>query len=162
MAQQILVSPEGVLPEVRSIYESILNRAADGEGISDFGALLLNGGSPEQLIVQLASSPEFAGLVNGDVGQVFVTQVYQALLGRAPDPAALALDAAAIDAGTMTRLQIVEEIKGSTEYRTNEVDNLYGQVLNRAPDPSGLAGSCRFSTTRRHAFSVGSDLDLLQ
>ncbi len=132
VAQQMLVSPEGVLPEVRSIYESVLNRAADGAGISDFGALLLNGGSPEQIIVQLASSPEFAGLVNGDIGQVFVTQVYQALLGRAPDPAALASDAGAIDAGTMTRLQIVEEIESSTEYRTNEVDNLYQQVLERA------------------------------
>ena len=54
------------------------------------------------------------------------------------------MDAGAIDAGTATRLQIVELIQNSTEYRTDEIDNLYQNVLGRAPDPGGLASSSSF------------------
>ncbi len=144
VAQQILASPEGASLEVQSTYVTILNRDADSVGLAAGSALLENGGSLQPLIVTLATSSEFAGQVNGDVGQLFVTQVYQSLLGRAPDSAALALGAGAIDAGTATRLQIVEEIQSSTEYRTDEVDAAYQEVLGRTPDQGGLGGSLAF------------------
>jgi hypothetical protein len=139
VAQQILASPEAASLEFQSTYEAILDHAPAAGVLA-----LVKNGSQQQMIVTLATSSEFAGQASGDVGQVFVTQVYQALLGRAPDPTALALDAGAIDAGTATRLQIVEDIQNSTEYRSDAVDALYQEVLGRAPDPSGLAGSLAF------------------
>ena len=144
VAEQVLGSPDDMVPQVRSIYETVLNRDFDSEGISYFGAILLNGGTPEQVVLQLATSPEFVAAANGDVGQVFVTQVYQALLGRAPESAVLTSLAGAIDGGTATRLQIVTAIQNSTEYRTDAVDSLYQQVLGRVPDPVGLTGSLAF------------------
>ena len=144
VAQQMLGSAEAVNPEIQSIYETVLNRAVDSEGLAYFGGLLINGSSPQQLFLQLATSSEFAGAVNADVGQLFVTQVYHELLNRAPDPAALTLYAGEIDAGTATRLQIVEAIQSSTEFRTDAVDTLYQTVLGRVSDSGGLAGSLAF------------------
>ena len=144
VAAQVLGSPDNVILELGSIYQTVLNRTFDSEGVIYFSAFLLNGGSTEQMTLQLATSSEFVGMANGDVGQVFVTQVYQALLGRAPEPAVLTSLAGAIDAGTATRLQIVAAIQNSTEYRTDAVDSLYQQVLGRAPDPSGLTGALAF------------------
>jgi len=81
--------------------------------------------------------------VNADVGQLFVTQVYQTLLNRAPEPAALAMDAGAIDAGTATRLQMSNKSKAARNTAQTKLTNLYQNVLGRAADRR-LASSLTF------------------
>ncbi len=69
--------------------------------------------------------------------QKFVSQVYYDLLARQPDPGGLTSWSALVDQG-VPRPQIVLGIENSLEYRTEEVDNAYQQLLGRAPDASGL------------------------
>jgi uncharacterized protein (TIGR03118 family) len=73
----------------------------------------------------------------GTPNQIFVDQVYQALLNRQAEPAGLTFWANQLDQG-VTRSQVVAGIEGSTEFLTAEVQNAYTQFLHRAADAGGL------------------------
>jgi cyclophilin family peptidyl-prolyl cis-trans isomerase len=76
--------------------------------------------------------------------QSYVTQLYQDLLGRAPDPQGLNSFTTALDQNTFNRTQITTAVLTSNEGRTHEVENLYQTYLNRQADPTGLDLSTRF------------------
>ncbi|HLJ92667.1 MAG TPA: DUF4214 domain-containing protein [Gemmataceae bacterium] len=67
----------------------------------------------------------------------FVSQVYVDLLGRNADPSGLALWSGLLDQG-QSRLQVIQGIQSSLEYRTRIVKNLYQLVLHRDPDNGGM------------------------
>jgi levansucrase len=75
--------------------------------------------------------------------EIFVTELYQELLGRSPEPGALDAWAAFIDDGG-TREEVVSRFLGSEEYLGRIVEEAYGNYLGRAPDPMGLAGWTEF------------------
>jgi hypothetical protein len=87
------------------------------------------------------------GQVNNEVlppsNPVFLTQVYQDLLHRAPDPGGMAAFSAALDRG-VTRYQVVQAVVTSPEYRTDVVEGLYQTYFGRLADPSGLAIGVQF------------------
>jgi uncharacterized delta-60 repeat protein len=74
---------------------------------------------------------------------LFITQVYHDLLGRAPDAAGLANWLNFLNRGG-TRAQLAFDIESSPEYRTDEVQALYQRYLHRAADASGLANFTNF------------------
>ena len=69
----------------------------------------------------------------------FVTQTYRDLLHRAADPGGLAYFTSFLDNGAATRVQVALAMQSGTEFRTNEVQGLYGTFLKRQADASGLA-----------------------
>jgi uncharacterized protein GlcG (DUF336 family) len=70
---------------------------------------------------------------------LFVTQIYHDLLGRDPDPDALAHDTAGLNQGAMTRPQLVRNIESSTEYRADFVQSVYATYLHHAADPDAVS-----------------------
>ena len=76
--------------------------------------------------------------------QTYVTQLYQDLLGRTPDPQGLNAFSTALDQNTLTRTQVVQAMLTSTEGRTHEIQDLYQTYLNRAADSVGLNLSLSF------------------
>ena len=71
--------------------------------------------------------------------QVFVTNVYQQLLNRAPDPAGLAYWASLLDSGVSPSAVVLAiEQAPSNEYQTDVVTALFQHYLKRAPDAAGL------------------------
>jgi hypothetical protein len=70
--------------------------------------------------------------------QAFVTQLYQDLLGRAPDPSGLQYWGGALDASLLNRTQVIQGIENSLEYRVIEVNSAYQQILGRQADAVGL------------------------
>jgi autotransporter-associated beta strand protein len=80
----------------------------------------------------------------GTMNQLFVTQVYEDLLGRAPDPDGLNHFASLLDNNQATRTQVAELIQTSAEARTHQVENLYQTLLGRQADPVGLDLSTRW------------------
>ncbi|HLJ95684.1 MAG TPA: Ig-like domain repeat protein [Gemmataceae bacterium] len=76
--------------------------------------------------------------------QSYVTQLYQNLLGRAPDPQGLNTFTTALSQNSMSRAQVAETIATSDEGRTHEIQNLYQTYLARAADPVGLDLSLSF------------------
>ncbi len=71
--------------------------------------------------------------------QLFITNVYQQLLHRAPDPAGLAHWAGQLDSG-VSPSAVVQEIEQAplNEYPTDVVTALFQHYLRRAPDAVGL------------------------
>jgi hypothetical protein len=63
-----------------------------------------------------------------------ITNLYQALLGRAPDEGGLNF----WDNTGLSTQAIQAEFLRSPEYRTKSIDDLYGNVLGREPDAGGL------------------------
>jgi hypothetical protein len=80
---------------------------------------------------------DFGDLSGAD--QIFVDQLYRDLLHRPADGAALSGWGGQLDAGTLTRAQLVQQIEQSTEYQTDVVQDVYTTVLHRPADPAGIA-----------------------
>jgi Domain of unknown function (DUF4214) len=68
----------------------------------------------------------------------WVAGIYLDLLHRPVDPTGLTDWNALLGQG-LTRQQIVTDIEGSLEYRTDEVEAVYNQFLHRDADPFGLS-----------------------
>jgi hypothetical protein len=75
----------------------------------------------------------------GDQNHRFVAQLFQDLLGRQVDTAALAYFGGALDDKVLSRAQVVAIIQGSPEYQLAEVNSLYIAELNRPGEPAGLS-----------------------
>jgi subtilisin family serine protease len=72
-------------------------------------------------------------------GTAFVEELYQDLLGRAPEPGALNGWVNSLLQG-YSRQQVAQAIWNSAEHRGREVDQFYLTYLHRAADPVGRAG----------------------
>jgi Domain of unknown function (DUF4214)/Abnormal spindle-like microcephaly-assoc'd, ASPM-SPD-2-Hydin len=79
-----------------------------------------------------------------------VAAIYQQLLGRQPDAAALSNDASRIDAGQTTRGQVATALQDSDEWRTRIVGLLFHALLRRAAD----AGSSTYYVGQLRSTSV--------
>jgi hypothetical protein len=99
-----------------------------------------NAGAPGALPVPapVPAQPQGGRGSAADRNRVFVQHVYQDVLGRQADPAALATFGAGLAQG-MTRMQVAQAVLGSPEYAAVVVTALYGRLLHRQPDPAGLA-----------------------
>jgi Domain of unknown function (DUF4214)/Abnormal spindle-like microcephaly-assoc'd, ASPM-SPD-2-Hydin len=67
-----------------------------------------------------------------------VAAIYQQLLGRAVDDAALQSYSSQIDAGQTTRQQVATDVQNSDEWRVRLIGLLFQALLGRAADPGSL------------------------
>ena len=70
----------------------------------------------------------------------YVTQLYNDLLGHAPDSGGLTFWTGVLNQNQTTQYQVALAFVDSQEYRMLEVETLYTKFLHRTVDPSGLAG----------------------
>jgi hypothetical protein len=86
----------------------------------------------------LALAPLAAGATGTNAeNSAYVSHAYQLVLGRPPDVGAALTFTNGLNAGTMTRDQVVAFLINSNEFRTHEVSVLYQKYLHRMPDPFG-------------------------
>ena len=78
----------------------------------------------------------------------FVAQLYRDLLHREADALGIAGWSNLLDNGG-SRLQVVQAIQTSPEYRGDEVDDVYSLLLHRAADPAGRNASVQFLESGR-------------
>jgi hypothetical protein len=71
--------------------------------------------------------------------QIFVAEVYVALLNRTVDAASLTAFSVFLDFGLISREELVNAILHSGEYLTLQVNNLYRKDLHRDADAGALA-----------------------
>ena len=102
--------------EVYRLYEATLSRAPDPGGSSTFTASLMNGAMPTQIANTLMTSTEYTSRFGGESNAVFVTQLYQNALDRAPDAGGAANWVNQLNAGG-SRASIVVGIGDSLEAR---------------------------------------------
>ncbi len=129
---------------VARLYFADFLRIPDYAGLTYWAGQLRTGTSLAAISEAFAASPEFVSRYGGLDNTQFVTQVYQNVLGRAPDPAGLAYWAGQLNGGTLTRGQLMVGFSESAEYGAsiaNEVyvTMVYAGMLRRAPLPGGFS-----------------------
>jgi Ca2+-binding RTX toxin-like protein len=142
---------------VTLLYNNVLDREPDAEGLSGWTGGLATGLSREAVVLGFADSQEFVENTVVDfmpytsdvLAANFSTDVfrlYQATLDRAPDAAGLSGWAGALGNGA-SKLDIVRGFTTSAEFEAKYgatsdaqfVTLLYDNVLDRAPDAEGFS-----------------------
>jgi hypothetical protein len=122
-ANAIARSPEALGVLVNGLYLKILKRASDPAGRAAFVSFLQHGGTVEQAIGIMVTSPEYSTLTGGtDAG--FIQALYDQLLGRVVSPAELAGWLAMLP--SLGRAGVANALLQSAEFRGDVVQELYG------------------------------------
>jgi hypothetical protein len=120
---------------IAGYYTKYLGRTPSAPEVAGWVAILQQGQTPEQVIAAFVSSPEYFQK-QGGTNSGWLSQLYQDLLGRAPDPGSQGfLDQ--LNVG-VTRSLITAVLLGSTEYRTDLITQVYTTYLQRQPGPSDI------------------------
>jgi hypothetical protein len=154
VANAILRAPESLTHLVDKLYLEFFNRPADPGGEAGWVAFLQQGGTEEQLIANLLSSPEYynhASTLNSSISPDanFLAALYRQLLGRPGSAAEINNWLAVLP--TLGRAAVATAFVTSAEYRTDQVLGFYAQLLHRGTPPP----------TAEVATAVNSALDLL-
>jgi Domain of unknown function (DUF4214) len=133
---------------VNQLYENTLGRPADPAGAQGWDNALAAGMSRGAVLVGFAESQEYeADTIStaGDPNNAEVYRLYEATLGRAPDPAGQAGWVSLLASGG-TPTQIAQTLVSSAEFQQDYgtlspadfVTAMYENTLHRAPDTAGL------------------------
>jgi len=144
-----------------TIFQALLGRAASSSDEAGMGAALDKGLSPTRLALQIESSPEFRMLE--------VQKVYETLLGRAPDDAALTQAVNFLQHGGNLKV-IRAVILGSPEFLQKQTDGtvngflntLFMDVLGHAIDATNQTALATLLSPNTQAERQGIALDLLR
>nr|WP_238940660.1 DUF4214 domain-containing protein [Pseudoroseomonas ludipueritiae] len=140
--------------EIVRLYQTILGRPPDPEGLVNWVDHMQHGMSLAQAAEGFFGSQEFISRFGGLTNEQLVVNLYREALGRQPDPAGLAHHVAALNAGA-SRAQIIANFVESPEaaaqfeashpggvwVRDTEatiVGMAYDAVFDRTPDATGL------------------------
>jgi hypothetical protein len=127
VATSIARSAEALGVLVDGLYNRLLGRAPDPAGRASFVSFLQGGGTEEQAILTLVTSPEYQASNGGVSDSEYVDSLYMNLLGRTGSNAEVAGWVAMIP--TIGRAGVAREFLASTEYSTYEIQQLYGNPL---------------------------------
>lgn len=164
--------PNSAAAQVARLYQAALGRAPDPTGLSYWPEQLQAGVPLDTLAAGFLGSPEFQARFGAPDNPGFVTQLYQNILGRAPDASGYASWINALDGGA-TRADVLVGFSESTENKagtapllangvwvpnpqTEEVARLYYTTLGRAPDAGGLAS---WTAALGHTLTLGQEAD---
>lgn len=135
-AARVIRSSESLDRDVAALYQSILRRAGEASEKASWVTVLQAGSTLEQVIAKFYSSPEYAVRYGAVANASFVNHLYRDLLGREGELPGTADWTDLLNAGTLTRAQVVAQFLNSAEYRTNVVVDLYANLLKRDAAPT--------------------------
>lgn len=151
---RLALDPNDAAARVVRLYQAAFARGADQAGLNFWQDQLNAGASLETVASSFVGSAEFAARFGALDNGGYVDQLYQNVLGRAPDAGGRAFWVGALDAGA-TRAAVLGSFSESTENRANTalltaggvwdrdetaavVARLYDTAFDRAPDRAGL------------------------
>jgi hypothetical protein len=156
VASGIVASGEYRTHEVVSLYQSLLGRTPDTGGLTFFVDALLNGASLDQVRATILASDEFFTHA-GNNPQGFLDALYQDVLGRAVDPIAQSVFGAASAGGSGARMQVADQVLGSSEAQLDKLQFDYQTLLGRPLDAGGAAfwGTALLNGAREESVLAG-------
>jgi hypothetical protein len=128
-------SPEFRTNLIQNDFQNILHRRGGATEVAFYLNALQGGLTDQQLESLFLASPEFFSR-QGNSNFLWVTTVYQNVLGRTPDPVGLSNWLNILGSG-VSRTTVALEIIQSPEAHARVVTSLYAQLLRRVPDPGG-------------------------
>lgn len=130
-----LVSAEYRGNLIRANYRTLLGREPDGGGFAAWMNGLVNGLNEENIRAAFLGSPEYYQR-HGNNPRGWLTSLYGAVLGRAPDAGGLTAWTQAVQAGT-DRGALAYSFIASQEARTGFIGEQYAALLHRPVDATG-------------------------
>jgi hypothetical protein len=133
---------------VTRLYQQVLGRAPDAAGLQGFLAQIQQFRSVVPTVVAFFRSPEF--LSRNTSNEQFITILYRTFLNREPDPSGFSAFLTELQAGRLTRDNLVDVFLDSAEFTAQAsflpaldpvtvfVITLYVRILDRGPDQTGL------------------------
>ena len=103
------------------IYQAAFNRTPDTGGLGFWINAMDKGMGLEEVSANFIGSVEFQATYGGLDNAQFVTQIYQNVLHRAPDPGGLAFWQNQLDSGTWTRAVVLTGFSESNENQANVI-----------------------------------------
>ncbi|MBY0336275.1 MAG: DUF4214 domain-containing protein [Acetobacteraceae bacterium] len=155
---RLVFDPADPASQVTRLYKAVLDRAPDQGGLNGWIAALQGGQALGNLADAFLNSAEFAQRFGANLSnEQLVTQMYRFALGREPDSGGLSGWVNALNAGTITRADLLVQFSESAENvqrtlptvqagiwdldeRAAIIARLYDTTLQRAPDLGGLSG----------------------
>lgn len=136
LARELATSDAWLTELVTDLYNDTLGREPDAGGLTYWTEQLRSGRmTVARVAAHFYGSAEYDGGIDGGMPQSWVTDLYDALLDRAPDQDGLDFwtDQIAIRGRAWVAFQMFQ----SLESRRARVTRLYHELLGRAPEPSG-------------------------
>jgi hypothetical protein len=130
LASSFFESTERLDPIVAQMYSDCLFRQADQSGKDFWRAIWQKDGAPDRVIAGIVSSPEFFASAGG-TNSAWVTQMYNRLLLRQPDIDGLNFWTSNMNAGRLTRPDVVYYFVRSDENYRNLISTWHHIFLNR-------------------------------
>lgn len=121
-------STENRTNQVTFFYKYFLNRTPDQPGLNNHVAYLQSGADEAQLMTNFILSPEFSGQNNN---ASFVNLMYYAILGRQADTAGFNNWLTALNAGSLTRQDVVNGFVRSREGIDRVLNSFTSSYLKR-------------------------------
>lgn len=103
---------------IARLYQATLGRHPDEAGLRYWDSSFDNGLSLRDMAGAFTASSEFAARFGSPDNAGFINQLYVNVLGRAPDSTGFDYWKTGIDAGTLTRTDLVLAFSESTEFKT--------------------------------------------
>jgi hypothetical protein len=135
-AFSVLNSEEFVTDTIRADYQSLLQRNPSPQELAFWLAQRQAGLSGRQEAVSFLASDEYFRL-QGATPTAWLNAVFQTVLGRSPDPSAVASFGQGTQVGAV-RANAARSIVFSPEGSGRIVDAAFARLLERNADPSGL------------------------
>lgn len=121
--------------EVDQFYQEFFHRAADPGGRSFWANLLLHGVSEKQVMIGLATSPEYETMHPDSTA--FVDALYADILSRSSNSDEESFWRQQLDSGALTQAAVVNSFLTSPEYYDDTVRADFQAFLGRAADSGG-------------------------
>jgi hypothetical protein len=136
IARSIWTSREHRSIQVAGYYQQFLLRNGSAAEIDSYVTAMLGGETEEQVIASFLSSNEYRSRFA--TPDLFVSQIYQDVLGRTPSAAEIATYTNALGSGVSPQ-KVALSIVTSPESRNRQLTVLYQQFLQRTPSSAELA-----------------------
>jgi trimeric autotransporter adhesin len=102
---------------VRRLYDAALDRSATASEVTTQSQKILSGSRTEaELAADILALPEFASKYGTLSNAAFVTQIFQNAIGRAPSSSESSFWTSALNAGTVTRADLLDGIAQTSEH----------------------------------------------
>lgn len=137
VATQLSRSDEWISTVIAGFYRDTLNREPDAAGLQGWITAARSGMPVAQIASAFYASPEYFSTTGQSGYRIWVTDLYQKLLLRAPDQAGLDGWVAALEAG-MRRDTLAFGFYQSPETLSVRVNALYVTFLGRDGEPAGI------------------------
>jgi len=116
LAQQVDLYGASATGFVKMLYDNILGRAADSEGLNDWVTALNNGMMPSEVAFDLVFSDELKSKISSMSSEEFVTFLYKNVFNRQPDSEGYAGWLNAMNDG-MSKEEVLIHFLDSTEFK---------------------------------------------